>query len=416
MGAASCCTGGQRRRDAASPRALGPGLRVVTTVATGHRPSSDSSAIANSSRTGPTRSVTLVTQCSDDRLPQLARTAAGWGGGCIAVAVLLSRNAGVRAARAQVRTLVDAAYKVNGCWMKVLLVMDARPPPAGGVLTAPGALYPINALRNLALAAACTELILVADVDQCPSRGLADALADAGRYLAIADALLSSRTALVVPAFEPTATAVGDGVPDQVTLTAGQLRSWVDAGVAITFGSDVYPRGHGGTDEAGWFRMACGDAPTPLAPRDWPRCEYTDGYEPYVIVSRVGVPPFDERYEGYGRNKIAWIRNLAALGFAFHACPCGYLLHQPHPPSAAQGEFRARRMAAIIALDDAAAAEVRVDPRAAVWRHAPGFAAADLRRNGRSRDHGETTIEGAVLSVCTAIFCSYSDSLYTRMG
>jgi hypothetical protein len=107
---------------------------------------------------------------------------------------------------------------------------------------------------------------------------------------------------------------------------------------------------------------------------------------------QVGAPPFDERYEGYGRNKIAWIRNLSLLGFTFHACPLGYLLHQPHAPSAALGEFKARRMETIIALDERAAAEVRADPRGAVWKHAPGYATADLcMRRGRGDGNGEDT-------------------------
>eukprot|EP01045_Picozoa_sp_COSAG04_P005608 COSAG04_NODE_263_length_18621_cov_10.926790_5_plen_1200_part_00 len=313
-----------------------------------------------------------MTQCSEDRLPQLVRTASSWGDRAVA-AVLL--QTGGRNSKARIRQLASAEAR-----LRVLLVRDRR--PSTGL--AEGALYPINALRNLALAAARTELLLLVDVDQVPSEGLAAALAERGQTLA--GALLSSRTALVIPAFEPAGSFPGEG------LTLPQLDTWRREGAVTTFGAATYPPGHGRTDETGWLTMALGEEPTPLDPRDWPRCPYAEGYEPYLILGRVGAPPFDERYEGYGRNKIAWVRNLDALGFRLHACPFGFLMHQPHAPSAALGEFKARRMDKILALDAIGAAEVRADPRGAVWKHAPGFLAADLRRQGDGRCRAQASL------------------------
>ena len=362
---ASCCS--YRHRGSADT----PGLEVVETVDLAPGPD----AGLGWGGAGGEGGVTLVTQCSEDRLPQLVRTASSWGGRAVA-AVLL--QTGGRNSKARIRQQLASAE--NSSRLQVLLVRDRRPPTG----LAEGALYPINALRNLALAAARTELLLLVDVDQVPSEGLAAALAERGPMLA--EALLSSRTALVVPAFEPVGSFPGED------LTLPHLGSWRREGAVTTFGAATYPPGHGRTDETGWLKMALGEEPTPLDPRDWPRCTYAEGYEPYLILGRVGAPPFDERYEGYGRNKIAWVRHLDALGFGLHACPFGYLMHQPHAPSAALGEFKARRMDKILALDAIGAAEVRADPRGAVWKHAPGFLAADLRRQGDGRRRAQASL------------------------
>lgn len=373
---AACCSGTSRSRRPEPATDDGGKLRVVEVVELGAAAAAgDDARRAGASASGV---VTLVTQCSEDRLPQLARTAAGWGGHVV-VAVLLQSLPST--ARARIRQQLLHCVEEGGHLCVLLCVVQDRRQPRSEALLTPGTLYPINALRNLALAAADTDLIMLVDVDQVPSVGLQAALAARGTVLT--EAMLSTRTALVVPAFE----AVNGLELFDAQLSISQLADWRRAGSVATFGAKTYPLGHGSTDEAGWLRLASGQDPTPLDPRDWPCCLYLEGYEPYVIISRVGAPPFDERYEGYGRNKIAWCRHLSLLGFTFHACPLGYLLHQPHAPSAAFGEFKARRMDTVLALDAAAAAQLRADPRGAVWKHAPGFASADLRRRGDARSH-----------------------------
>ncbi len=381
MAAASACCG-IKRRSASGSRGRGDGggggrLRVVRSISSPHSPATLSC-------------VTLVTQCDSDRLAQLCRTAAGWRapGSCLSAAVLL-RNTALATVLNRIRPLVEAATAM-GCWMCIQLVVEQRQLRHGESANE-GALYPINAMRNVALGAAQTELIMLIDVDQVPSNGLAASLAAGGTRLA--EVLLSSRVAAVVPAFEPTTgttdvAAVARTAERQSSLTVSQLRAWREEGSVQTFGVATYPRGHGSTDEAAWLALASLDECTPpvLDPRAWPTCKYTDGYEPYLIVRRVGVPPFDERYEGYGRNKIAWVRNLAALAFGFHACPYGFLLHQPHVPSVALEEFKKQaRMQAVLELDRIGAAAVKSDPRGAIWCHAAEFLAADRRVNEWSR-------------------------------
>lgn len=59
-------------------------------------------------------------------------------------------------------------------------------------------------------------------------------------------------------------------------------------------------------------------------------------FEPYVIVSRVLVPAYDERLRGYFENKAVHLRHMAAIGFRFLVHSGGYVVHMPHPPSKAR--------------------------------------------------------------------------------
>jgi hypothetical protein len=83
-------------------------------------------------------------------------------------------------------------------------------------------------------------------------------------------------------------------------------------------------------------------------------------YEPFVIVHRKFVPWYDERFRGYGMNKIVHITALhgrhsrqfhlvlgqallakklfmgAGLGITFWTHPSGYVAHVPHGASQAK--------------------------------------------------------------------------------
>jgi len=58
-------------------------------------------------------------------------------------------------------------------------------------------------------------------------------------------------------------------------------------------------------------------------------------FEPYVLVAKANVPPY-ERLRGYFENKAVHIRHMAALGVSFAVHPTAFVVHMPHPPSAAR--------------------------------------------------------------------------------
>ncbi len=52
-----------------------------------------------------------------------------------------------------------------------------------------------------------------------------------------------------------------------------------------------------------------------ISPQEPYQIEYCKRYEPWGIVSRRLMPWFDERFRGYGRNKIVFVAALNATGF-----------------------------------------------------------------------------------------------------
>ena len=136
--------------------------------------SSDESASASSERAGGvalalqlTPTITLVTQCSVDRLDKLLAQLTGWRGPA-SVALYIDAAEGSEEAAA----IEHAALETLKGWPRELahdLVLSLGYPPSAPPEAAP--LYPINALRNLALRHAPSDLVFLVDVDFVPSAG-----------------------------------------------------------------------------------------------------------------------------------------------------------------------------------------------------------------------------------------------------
>jgi glycosyltransferase-like protein LARGE len=56
----------------------------------------------------------------------------------------------------------------------------------------------------------------------------------------------------------------------------------------------------------------------------------TKGYEPYVIVHRDTFIPYDERFRGYGKNKIVQLRWMVHGGATYHVLPRHFVVEQKH--------------------------------------------------------------------------------------
>ena len=55
-----------------------------------------------------------------------------------------------------------------------------------------------------------------------------------------------------------------------------------------------------------------------------------------MLVAKQDVPAYDERLRGYFENKAVHIRHMAASGVGFVVHPAAFVVHMPHPPSAAR--------------------------------------------------------------------------------
>lgn len=176
--------------------------------------------------------------------------------------------------------------------------------------------YPINQLRNRALAQAETDLVLICDVDFRPCRRLARLLRASGEIESIFKRVSCRLNCVVLPAFEVSAARDDDDdgasneevaqraaieMPEKSwwlkTLACKQelLKQW-EQGRVVPFASRVWAQGHRATNFNRW------KAATDLS--GWYEVAYEEGFEPFVIMNRLLVPAFDERFEGYGRNKV----------------------------------------------------------------------------------------------------------------
>lgn len=62
-------------------------------------------------------------------------------------------------------------------------------------------------------------------------------------------------------------------------------------------------------------------------------------YEPYIVVKK-GIPLFDQRFVGFGWNKVSHAILLDLLGYKFVVLPDAFIIHMPHAPSLEITKFR----------------------------------------------------------------------------
>jgi len=238
--------------------------------------------------------------------------------------------------------------------------------------------YPVNELRNMGLQAVQTSHVLVADIDLVPSVDLDLHIQES--IVALRKPTREAETqhqALVVPAFERVC-GIGERgdegcyhalkrnhtfLPaDFEALQAciiGDKRTAManngDNAACVVFQSRDNWEGHFSTRSAQWMasmmqyiRSKSNDRNDEPAIRTLD-CFDSLRYEPYVVIPWCPVidrnhdarkplaPYYDERFHGYGKNKIQYIQHLRFLQFKFSILSRpGFLIHNPHPASAAK--------------------------------------------------------------------------------
>ena len=93
--------------------------------------------------------------------------------------------------------------------------------------------------------------------------------------------------------------------------------------------------GHGTTDYRAWLTgYANGKS---FASVD---CFRSNRYEPYVVLRKTPwTPRYEERFTGYGKNKIQHLVHLRYAGWRFSVIGRSFLTHFPHHKSAARVEW-----------------------------------------------------------------------------
>ena len=185
--------------------------------------------------------------------------------------------------------------------------------------------FPFNLLRNVALSRCTERRVLVVDVDFVPHP------ADEALPQRLSALSLAPNEALVLPAFEPTARWVAGhaaGLP--AVMSKIDLRALVSSGGMVSFGDpsgtrDAWRAGHLCTKSGRWLNHSKSHEVQHCHPY----------YEPYLMVPRATIPPFDESFNGRGFDKVSFVYELFARNFTLRTAPEAFVVHLPHAPSTA---------------------------------------------------------------------------------
>lgn len=246
--------------------------------------------------------VTLVAQLSADRLQLLELLCRHWPGP-MSLALYLT----------------DAEAREFLHFVETSAVLSARRDVAYHVVYREGPLYPVNQLRNVALAQALTPYVFLSDIDFLPAFSLYDHLRTSIEQLELGS---RRKAALVVPAFETLHYRA------RFPSSKAELLALLDSGELYTFRFHEWPRGHAPTDYARWR-----EARAPY------RVQWAADYEPYVVVPR-DCPRYDPRFVGFGWNKVAHVVELDAQEYELLVLPEAFTIHLPHTPSLDITRFR----------------------------------------------------------------------------
>lgn len=185
--------------------------------------------------------------------------------------------------------------------------------------------YPVNHLRNLALSQVDTSHIIYIDVDFWTSENLFELLMTD----AIRESLLEHpKLALVIPAFQlfrqcrEWTDCREENLP-HMPFSSTELREMLNQKRGHVF-DPTNKGGHGSTLYAQWIKQ------TPGTLLEIP-CLQSNRYEPFVVLRFCrNLPPFQNAFSGYGKNKMAWAMHLIRTGYTFSQVGGAYLCHYPH--------------------------------------------------------------------------------------
>ncbi|CAM6107877.1 unnamed protein product [Calypogeia fissa] len=284
--------------------------------------------------------VTICTQCSLDRLERLEAQTKAWSG-VICAAVMCPCPCGPESLRDAKHCILALHGRVEAkggpCRLDIVLVAHEQKKNSKDFPCEEPWRYPINSLRNVALQSAATELVIVLDVDFLPGFGIQEQLRKVDVYSGYLRACTELRRVIILPALEE-APDPEDNNPDSRPWEKDHLQSafqivsgskasvenlWA-RGKLRTFAVDKYPRGHAPTDTDRWISSAATY-----------EVQYEVDYEPYFLCSRRLVPWYDERFTGYGKNKVIHVFHTAVLDFRFWVHPEWYVIHVYHEGSRA---------------------------------------------------------------------------------
>lgn len=269
--------------------------------------------------------VTLVTHSSLDKMFMLEEVLTRWKQH-VSVAVACKKDEN----KSSLHALWDSIEHPD----KVQISTVTLPATALGATQ-----YPINYLRNMAIAQVQTTHYVTLDIDLLPSEELyATIMALPTKYLS------DPKLAVVVPAMQM---GNSDKCRDSAQCfsrfrgvtprTKTQLLACMQSQQCSAFYSHRALETHSSTDTARWLGY---EHPIPYSIR----CFQSVRYEPYVVLQRGrDAPRYNEAFTGYGKNKIEYINHLRFSGYKFRVLPKGFVIHMPHAQSLDKSRWLSRK-------------------------------------------------------------------------
>ncbi|XP_048779564.1 xylosyl- and glucuronyltransferase LARGE1-like [Ostrea edulis] len=245
--------------------------------------------------------VTLVAQLSMDRLQMLELICKHWDGP-ISLALYMS----------------DAEAQQFLRYAQDSEILMKRKNIGYHIVYKDGQFYPVNYLRNVAMNQSQTSHMFLTDIDFLPMNDLYKNL----KSIVSRIDMEKENKALVVPAFET------QRYRFTFPNTKEELLNKLDNGEIFTFRYDVWPQGHLPTNYTKWRAASVMYSVT-----------WEQDFEPYIVVKK-GVPLFDQRFVGFGWNKVSHAILLDLLQYKFVVLPNAFIIHMPHAPSLEITKFR----------------------------------------------------------------------------
>ena len=243
--------------------------------------------------------VYLVTACSFDRYPLFLEAVKYWDGPVIAV---------VSCINTQQLERVSFQHPNAKSIIRAILIPDSP-------------LYPVNQMRNAAVALVPLEsIVFLIDADQRPSTGAYRALKS---YLqAQSD---NPFLAIVLPAFEIGANSYDRSINISMPDTKAELAALAAKGIVRPFKSSYFPHGHGCTGYDLWWQER--------SPQAYKAQCWTYTYEPYYAAKKTkNLPQYREDFIGWGGNRVTQVISAWMSGIRFYVDPHHFLVHLPHEP------------------------------------------------------------------------------------
>ena len=255
--------------------------------------------------------ITLATQLTVDRFPALQRAVAEWNGPVSAVVMVFvdpERGDLYSALREVTRAYYSSGNICSFATIHVVVEDLANRAPRPNSVH-----YSANFLRNVAIAHVHTSHVFYIDVDVFPAFSERQAhtwLQDAGETLNTVPP-----RAYVVPLFQSNSRSKR---MDEFPRTKSELLSAVRDPQS---GLKPHATSYAAVKYSHW-----------MTNDELYAIKYVDDMDPYFIIGASSSPVMSDLYVGYGRDRCAYSRDVAAAGFQFVVLTYAFLFNVPEVP------------------------------------------------------------------------------------